>query len=168
MLNLAGYIPESIVDGEGVRAVLFFSGCKWNCPGCHNLNIQSFDYGTQFSKSIQNEIIEDILNNPLLDGITLSGGDIFFSSEEVSEFVKELKKKDNKINIWAYTGFTWENLTKNTKSFNYQLLQEIDVLVDGLFVLEQRDTTLKFKGSGNQRIIDVKQSLNHEKIILKN
>ncbi|MNK57581.1 anaerobic ribonucleotide reductase-activating protein [compost metagenome] len=159
-MNISGYIKESIVDGIGLRSVIFISGCYHKCPGCHSPQTHDKFYGEELSVERQREIISEIKSNPLLDGITLSGGDPFFSAGEMLPFIKLLKGEIPDINIWAYTGFTFEWLIKNKNNVMYRLLRECDVLVDGKFILEERDTTLLFKGSLSQRIIDVKESLN--------
>lgn len=157
-MNISGYIKESIVDGQGLRAVVFFSGCYHNCFGCHSPQAHDKKYGEEFTEDKQQEVINDIKINPLLSGITLSGGDSFFSADEVIKFVLKLKNEISNINIWVYTGFTIEQLMKKRDS-KYELIKLCDVIVDGKFEIEQRDTTIKFAGSRNQRILDVKESL---------
>lgn len=165
-MNISGYIRESIVDGSGLRTVIFFSGCYHNCVGCHSPQTHNRDNGEPFTKQKQIEVIDDIKNNPLLSGVTLSGGDPFFIANEVLEFVKMLKREVNKVNIWIYSGFTYEQLTRNKSGNMYKLLCECDVLVDGRFELSKRDTTLMFKGSSNQRIIDIQKSIAENKVVL--
>ena len=164
-MNISGYIKESIVDGQGLRAVVFFSGCYHNCPGCHSPHTHDKKYGKEFTEERQWEIINDIKSNPLLSGATLSGGDCFFSAKEVIRFVIKLKNEIPNINIWAYTGFTIEQLMNKNDS-KYELLKMCDVLVDGKFKIEQRDTTIKFAGSRNQRILNVQESLKQNKVVL--
>lgn len=165
-MNISGYIKESIVDGEGMRAVIFFSGCSHDCPGCHSPQTHDKNSGDPFTLERQLEIIKEIKNNPLLSGVTLSGGDPFFSAYEVLGFVKLLRTEIPNIDIWVYSGFTYEQLTKNKMNIVYKLLCECDVLVDGKFDINRRDTTLKFRGSSNQRIIDVQNSLTKNKLII--
>lgn len=169
-MNISGFIKESIVDGQGVRTVIFFSGCSHSCLGCHSPQTHDKNNGYLFTDELQQSIIEDIKKNPLLSGVTLSGGDPFFSAKEVNVFVKKLKSSIPNINIWGYTGFTYEQLTSNRNSEQFKLLEQCDVIVDGKFIKEERDTTLIFKGSKNQRIIDVKKSLesNEGSIIIHN
>jgi len=164
-MRISGYIKESIVDGQGLRAVVFFSGCYHNCPGCHSLQTHDKNYGEEFTEERQWEIINNIKSNPLLSGVTLSGGDCFFSAKEVVKFVIKLKNEIPNINIWTYTGFTIEQLMSK-KDSKYELLKMCDVLVDGKFEIENRDTTIKFAGSRNQRVIDVKESLKQNKVVL--
>ena len=152
-IRLAGSILfDSIVDGPGLRAVVFFQGCTHNCKGCQNPQTHSFEGGF---KSNTNNIVKEILNNPMQTGVTLSGGDPFFQYEGVTEIAKILKEQN--INIWCYTGFKFEELIKKQEYKN--LLQYINVLVDGPYIESLKSYDLKFKGSSNQRIIDVQKSL---------
>lgn len=151
---------DSIVDGIGLRTVIWFQGCKHNCPKCHNPATHSFDLKLEMSV---NEIVNFYLKQKLQDGITLSGGDPFYqSSDELLDLLQKLKQHN--VNIWCYTGFTYEYLLKH---FN-QHLQYIDVLVDGLYKDELKDLSLYFCGSSNQRIIDVPESLKQNQIIIFN
>ena len=166
-MYIIGIQYESIVDGEGLRLTLFVSGCKWNCEGCQNIDSHNFTNGKKFDMALQNHIIEYIQNNPMIKGITLSGGDPMFSAIEVLEFAKELKIKVPYINIWCYTGFTFEEIIKRDDAKTF-LLNICDVLVDGKFDINQRDITLSYRGSCNQRIVDVRESLKQNKCILYN
>lgn len=156
-MNLAGYDRESIVNGDGMRATLYFSGCVHHCKGCFNAPAWNFSYGEPFTRERQLEIIAEIADNPLLDGVTLCGGDPFCSAREVADFVRLLKEHLPDMHIWAYTGYTYEEVL--TEPDRFELLQLCDTLVDGRFVLEEKDLTLRFRGSRNQRIIDVRKSL---------
>lgn len=151
-----------MVDGEGVRAVLFISGCLHDCPYCHSPQTHSFTFGKEINQELINEINREITKRPYISGITLSGGDCMYSPIETLKFIKKLKIPHN--NIWCYTGFTYEELLNNKNQF--QLLKNINVLVDGKFDYSKRDISLAFRGSTNQRIIDVKESLKQDKIIL--
>lgn len=161
-MYLCGVNFESMVDGEGVRAVLFISGCLHNCPYCHSPQTHSFTYGVEVNQELINDINAEITKRPYISGITLSGGDCMYSPVETLKLIKKLNIPHN--NIWCYTGFTFEQLIKNNNQL--QLLKRINVLVDGRFEYSKRDITLAFKGSSNQRIIDVKQSLKQGEIIL--
>lgn len=153
-MRIAGIIPESIVDGEGLRYTIFFQGCKHHCKGCHNP--ETWDLNGGYEMSIE-ELIQDIKeNSDLIEGITLSGGDPFVQQELLS-FLQMFRKEFNNLNVWAYTGYHFETLLE--KPIFKQCLEYIDVLVDAPFVLSKRSTALKFKGSSNQRIIDVRKSL---------
>ncbi|MEK5036316.1 anaerobic ribonucleoside-triphosphate reductase activating protein [Paenibacillus sp. FSL R7-0302] len=155
-MYLSGYYKESINEGSGLRSVLFISGCKHACEGCFNTNAWDFKHGEEFTIKRQLEIIDDVKSNPLLDGITLCGGDPFFSTKEVIPFIKLLREQVPNISVWSYSGFTYEEICSNRVM--KQLLLLCDVLIDGRFILAERDTTLLFRGSRNQRIIDVKES----------
>ena len=157
MINVYDIVEESIVDGEGIRLVVFCQGCKHHCKECQNPGTWSFDYKHLYSPESICELMEQ---NPLLDGLTLSGGDPFEQSIELLPLVKKVHKK---YSIWAYTGYDFEELLKDKDK--YEMLKYIDVLVDGRFIAEQRDISLQFRGSKNQRIIDVQESLKNNKII---
>ena len=161
-MYLCGVNFESMVDGEGVRAVLFISGCLHNCPYCHSPQTHSFTYGVEVNQELIDDINAEITKRPYISGITLSGGDCMYSPVETLKLIKKLNIPHN--NIWCYTGFTFEQLIKNNNQL--QLLKHINVLVDGRFEYSKRDITLAFKGSSNQRIINVKQSLKQGEIIL--
>lgn len=161
-MYLCGVNFESMVDGEGVRAVLFISGCLHNCPYCHSPQTHSFTYGVEVNQELIDDINAEIIKRPYISGITLSGGDCMYSPVETLKLIKKINIPHN--NIWCYTGFTFEQLIKNNNQL--QLLKHINVLVDGRFEYSKRDITLAFKGSSNQRIIDVKQSLKQGEIIL--
>lgn len=153
-MNIAGFYEESISNGEGWRAVLFVSGCPHHCPGCHNEPAQDFSYGTPFNKQ---EILDKIKDNFILQGVTLSGGEPLCPENivEVTDFMKDVKELN--LDIWCYSGYTFEELLKREEA--KQALDLIDVLVDGRFMEDKKIPNLKFRGSENQRIIDVKKSL---------
>ena len=163
-INLMGIDYESIVDGDGVRTVLFFAGCAHNCKGCHNPESHNFAAGNEFDKTVQEEIFSHIENAPYISGITLSGGDCFFNPEPVIDFVEKFKEKFPEKTVWAYTGFVLEEglLNENRR----KLFELCDVLVDGRFEKELKGFNLKFKGSTNQRVIDVKESIKTGKVVL--
>lgn len=154
---------DSVVDGEGIRAVLWTQGCSHNCKGCHNPLTHSFDGGALIDIDEVKSWIDDLEGH---QGITLSGGDPFFQARESMEIAKYAKLK--KLDVWCYTGFTYEALiekSKNDKSI-LEFLKNIDVLVDGKFILEQKSLDILFRGSKNQRIIDVPTSLKEGKVSL--
>lgn len=151
--------PDSIVDGEGIRTVIWTQGCNHHCKGCHNPETWSFDSGYLVDVD---SVIKEIDSLTGQDGITLSGGDPFYQVDACTLIAKHCKEK--KLNVWCYTGFLYEDLIKDTKML--ELLKYIDVLVDGPFVLKERSLDLYFKGSSNQRIIDVPNSLKENKIVL--
>lgn len=149
-LRILGTYKETVVDGEGLRYSIYFAGCTHACKGCHNKESWCPDNGTLVTEEYLDKIINEINSNPLLDGITLSGGDPLYNPEEMLEVVKYLKEK-TKINIWLYTGYTIEELRKDNKRM--AVLEYVDIIVDGKFVQELYDPLLKFRGSSNQRII---------------
>ena len=153
-LRIAGLVNDSIVDGPGFRLAVFTQGCPHNCPGCHNPETHDFNGGSDMDTA---EIILTMEDNPLLDGVTLTGGDPFCQPEACLEVARAAHKLG--LNVWAYTGYTWEALLAEANPARMALLKEIDVLVDGPFLLAQRSLELKFCGSRNQRLIDVHRSL---------
>ena len=141
---------DSIVDGPGIRTVIWTQGCSHNCKGCHNPETWDFNSGKEFTEDTKKELFS-CLALPYINGITLSGGDPLCSYDELLPLLKEIKEKFPNKNIWVYTGFTLEELIASNKT---EILNYIDVLVDGKFILEQRDITLPFRGSKNQRILE--------------
>lgn len=161
-MNISGVVYDSVVDGEGLRNTLFISGCRHGCKNCHNPQTWDFNYGYEFTKDLQNEFIKKCKDNPILDGITISGGDPIYSSKELISFLQKYKEVNPSHTIWLYTGFKYEDIKNN------EILKLINTLVDGEYKEELRDITLAFRGSSNQRVIDVQKSLNENKIILSN
>lgn len=147
-LRIINIYHDSVVDGVGYRTTIFFAGCPHQCKGCHNPESWNIKNGKEMQLQ---EVLDECLNNPLTD-ITFSGGDPFLQAKEIIPLAKALKKAGK--NIWAYSGWTYEQLVQN--KYKAELLKYIDVLVDGKFVLEQRDTNLLFRGSANQRILQLK------------
>ncbi len=164
MANIVGINFESIVDGDGVRVVIFFSGCNHHCKGCHNPESHDFNTGKSFDSEIQEQIAEYIRETPFVSGVTLSGGDPMYSADSIIPFLKGLKKLSPTSTVWVYSGFTYEEIIADPSM--RELLAMCDVLVDGPFILEQRDITLSYRGSRNQRIIDVQKSLKAGKVVL--
>lgn len=162
-IRLAAEIQtDSIVDGEGIRTVIWTQGCSHNCKGCHNPETHSFEDG--FLVEVE-DLKKQILSVKNQDGITLSGGDPMFQLEASGEIAKFCK--ENGLNVWCYTGFTFEELLKTSET-NVKLrtlLENIDVLVDGKFVLEEKSLNLYFKGSKNQRVLDMQESLAQKKAV---
>ena len=155
-LRLAGVIRESIVDGPGIRMTVFTQGCPHHCKGCHNE--QTWDFEGGYDSSTE-RILEEALKDPLLRGLTFSGGEPFSQALNMAILAKEAKEKG--YDIFCYTGYTFEKLLSEFDSHpEYkELLEYCDWLVDGPFVLENRSLMLKFRGSTNQRILEVKKSL---------
>lgn len=151
---------DSIIDGEGIRTVIWFQGCLHNCPGCHNPETHDLNSGVEYD-------IEDIKKKidglKYQNGITLSGGDPFFQPVAAKELADYAHEKG--LNVWAYTGYTYENIMAREDE-KKELLKSVDILVDGRFELEKKSLNCKFRGSTNQRIIDVKKSLEEGKVII--
>lgn len=163
-IRIAGVIKESIVDGPGIRFVIFTQGCPFNCPGCHNPQTHDFEGG----KLVDTEtVIADIKSQKMSKGLTISGGEPLMQAEACLEIVKSVKPflKD----IIVYTGFTWEALMERLPDDPAlkELLTQINYLIDGPYRENERDLSLKFRGSRNQRIIDVAPSLKVGQIVLK-
>ncbi|HGG0418179.1 anaerobic ribonucleoside-triphosphate reductase activating protein [Clostridium botulinum] len=165
-LQVAGFLDNSLVNGVGLRSVVFVSGCKHNCEGCQNKEMQSFCYGDNISLK---DILKRIESNmPLIRGITFSGGEPLEHIEELRILAEEIKNLG--LNIWCYTGYTFEYIKKEmvqNPELN-KLINLVDVLVDGKYDESKKDGTLKYRGSSNQRIIDVKKSLNKSVIVILN
>lgn len=163
-IRLAAYLqPDSIVDGEGIRTVIWTQGCPHNCPGCHNPETHDFEGGALVELDEVFEIIDTLEGQT---GITFSGGDPFIQAKECNEIARYAKDKG--YNIWCYTGFTFEQLLKlsKTKKEIMDFLETIDVLVDGKFDINKKSLSVVFAGSSNQRIIDVKKSLEKKEVVL--
>lgn len=162
---IADYKPFNFVDGEGVRCSLYVSGCMFACPGCYNKVAQNFHYGQPYSQALEDQIIAD-LSQEYCQGLTLLGGEPFLNTQVCLQLVKRVRKEFGQTkDIWSWTGYTWEELQQESTD-KLELLNLIDVLVDGRFMLAKKDLTLRFRGSSNQRIIDVQNSLKQQKVIL--
>ncbi|WP_317855439.1 anaerobic ribonucleoside-triphosphate reductase activating protein [Chakrabartyella piscis] len=157
-IRLSGITNDSIVDGMGIRLTVFTQGCTHHCKNCHNP--QTHDPNGGYLKDTDT-IVEMLAENPLLDGVTLSGGEPFLQVDACTELAKQAHGLG--LNVWAYTGFVWEDLLGTEKE---TLLKEVDVLVDGLFVESLKSLDLLFCGSSNQRLIDVKESFAKSTVVL--
>lgn len=163
--KIADYKPFNFVDGEGVRCSLYVSGCLFACPGCYNKAVQNFQYGILYTQELEQQIIAD-LSASYCQGLTLLGGEPFLNTEVCLSLVKKVRERfGHTKDIWSWTGYTWEELQAETAD-KLELLQFIDILVDGRFEIDKRDLTLQFRGSSNQRIIDVQQSLATGTVVL--
>lgn len=156
--KISGLVNDSIVDGPGMRYTVFTQGCPHNCEGCHNPDTHDPNGGRDCTTE---EVLEEIRENPLLDGLTLSGGEPFVQSKELVPLAKAVKEMG--LSVMAYSGFTFEELLKMVDGI--ELLKYCDILVDGRFVVDQRSLELRFRGSKNQRIINVPQSLETGKAV---
>ena len=153
MLDLAGIVEDSIVDGPGIRTTIFCQGCPHHCEGCHNPETWEFGCGTKVEVD---KILEIVRSNPLCRGVTFSGGEPFTQAEAFAKLARLLKEKG--YEVASYSGFTFEQLLKGTKA-QMQLLEAIDILIDGPFIQAQKTLETPFRGSRNQRILDIKKSL---------
>ena len=153
MLELSGIVSDSIVDGPGIRTTIFSQGCPHHCPGCHNPETWAFGCGTQVPVEA---ILEIVKSNPLCRGVTFSGGEPFSQAAAFARLAVLLKEQG--YEVASYSGYTFEALLKGSEA-QRALLSVIDVLIDGPFLQDQKSLELAFRGSRNQRILDVKRSL---------
>lgn len=151
--------PDSILDGSGIRTVIWFQGCLHNCKGCQNPETHDMNGGIVVDVD---ELKMKFKNLKYQSGITLSGGDPFFQPDAALEIAKFAKSVG--LNVWAYTGFTYEALLSDKSRLD--LLKNVDVLVDGKFMMDKKSLNCKFRGSTNQRLIDVKKSLEAGGVVL--
>jgi anaerobic ribonucleoside-triphosphate reductase activating protein len=160
-MNIMGIEKDNVINGPGLRVVLWVAGCSNKCEGCHNPETWDPTAGHSFLEIDKKEIFS-LLEKEYCSGITFSGGDPFFpgNREEIKKFAEEIKEKFPNKTIWAYTGFSFENI-KNEEALNF-----IDILIDGRFVKTLKDGTAKWRGSSNQRIIKVKESLQKNETVL--
>lgn len=160
-IKICGIEPESIVDGRGIRYVIFMQGCPHHCPGCHNPKSHSFDGGKPMKLEV---LFQEISQNPLLKGVTFSGGEPFCQPEPLAELAKMVH--DIGLDVTTFTGYLYEDLLAMQKPEIQALLDQTDILIDGPFVLAQRDLTLIFRGSSNQRMIDMNKTRKSGEIVL--
>lgn len=150
-MNYSGIINCSIVDGDGFRVALYVSGCKHGCKGCHNKETWDFKAGKEFTKEVE-DILFDRLDKPYIKGLTLTGGDPLFSCEDILPLLKRFREKFGKTkDVWLYTGFTIDEIMLSSDLKN-KVVDLCDYIVDGKFDIEQKDNTLAFRGSRNQKI----------------
>lgn len=161
-LRLCGVETESIVDGPGFRFVVFVQGCPHRCPGCHNPQSHDFDGGYT---ATEEELFDEIKNNPHLEGVTFSGGEPFCQPKALADLGKRVKEELGKT-VMTYTGYTLEQLTEKNDDEINALLAVTDILVDGRYVEALRNLTLLFRGSENQRVIDMNETRRQNKIVL--
>lgn len=170
-MNYATIKYCDIANGLGVRTSLFVSGCTHMCKGCFNSEAWDFNYGKPFTSQVEDEIINS-LKPDFIDGLSLLGGEPFEpkNQQALLPFLQRVKKEFPSKDIWCYTGYLFDKEllgeSRAKTEYTYEMLKCIDVLVDGKFVEELKDISLEFRGSSNQRIIDVKQSLKENKVIL--
>ena len=153
MLNLSGLVSDSIVDGPGIRTTIFSQGCPHHCPGCHNPETWDFGCGTDVEVE---RLVDIVRSNPLCRGVTFSGGEPFAQPEGFAKLARLLKEKG--YEVASYTGYTFEELLTGSEE-QKQLLQTLDILIDGPFLQAEKSLEIAFRGSRNQRILDVPKSL---------
>lgn len=154
-LRVAGTVNDSIVDGPGIRLTIFTQGCPHHCAGCHNPQTHDFNGGS-ITDTV--DLLEKIKGNPLLDGVTFSGGEPFCQAEALAELGNDIKSLG--LNVITYTGYTFEYLFEHKNDNSYgKLLEVTDFLIDGKFIESEKDWQLKFRGSRNQRYLDCQKSL---------
>ena len=159
-MNIAEIITADCANGIGTRLSVFVSGCRNNCKGCFNKEAQDFKYGIPYDRNIEDKIIEE-LSKEYYHGITILGGEPFEkeNQEDVLKLINRVRRDLPNKTIWAYTGFLYEDLLPDGKQYidnvTENIMNNIDVLVDGPFIEEKKDITLKFRGSSNQRLVNV-------------
>ena len=155
-IKISGIVKESTVDGPGFRYVVFTQGCPHHCKGCHNPQTHSFDGGSYIDIDT---ILEDVKKNPLLRGVTISGGEPFMQAKKIAKLLSKIDRK--KLSTIVYTGFLYEDLLNNANENNgyMDLLKQADLLIDGKFAEDLMDENLLFRGSSNQRVIKCKESV---------
>lgn len=172
-MNYAKIRKCDVANGPGVRVSLFVSGCNHHCKNCFNREAWDFNYGDKFTKKEEEQIIED-LKPEYITGLSLLGGEPFeqTNQEGLAPLVKKVKEVYPNKKIWCYTGFTFdeqileEMVKKQNRDTTKQMLENIDYIVDGKFIEELKDPKLQFRGSSNQRIIDVKKSLEQHEVVI--
>lgn len=171
-MNYCNIHPRDIANGEGVRVTLFVSGCRNHCKNCFQPETWDFNYGDPFTEAVEDRILEE-LSPFFVDGLTVLGGEPFEQENQrgLLPFLRRVRAERPDKTIWAYSGFTWEQLTGQSPArcrceVTDELLSLLDVLVDGPFVEEQKDISLQFRGSANQRILDVPATLRSGAVVL--
>ena len=162
-LQIAGIVDDSIVDGDGCRLTVFVQGCARRCPGCQNPETQPMEGGHAIDTAA---ILQQMAENPILSGVTFSGGEPFLQPAPLASLARAVHQRG--LDVWSYSGFTLEELAKRAEKnkATRALLSELDVLVDGPYEESQRDLTLHFRGSRNQRVIDMKKTRKAGRIVL--
>lgn len=158
-VRIAGAVQESVVDGPGFRYVIFTQGCPLRCKGCHNPQSQPLSGGAVVPLKV---LYDEIKQNPLATGITFSGGEPFIQAESLAILARKLRSEN--YNLWSFSGFTYEKLLENAE--HRRFLEQLDILVDGPFVIKHKTLDLAYRGSSNQRIIDVQRSLKEQRVVV--
>lgn len=161
MAQIAGFKRESVIDGPGIRAVVFFQGCRHHCPGCHNPETWDEAAGTEMSVD---EIWRNLAVTPLVSGITLTGGEPFLQPAAALDLIHKARLES--MDIWIYSGYVWNQLLDHPDPLVLELLSACDVLVDGPFLQNQKRLDLPYRGSANQRLIDIQKSKQTGRVVL--
>ncbi len=161
-MNFAQIRKYDVANGPGIRTTIFVTGCTHKCPNCFNEEYQDFNFGNPWTRKETDEVIEDLKLDEV-KGLTVLGGEPFQNEVDLLQILRDIKKEVQK-DIWIFSGYTYEEILKDQDK--KKLLEECDVLVDGRFVEALKDLSLRFRGSSNQRIIDIKKSLEANKVIL--
>lgn len=166
-MRYANIIGCDTANGEGVRTSLFVSGCRRHCLGCFNADAQSFDYGEPYTKDVEQRIL-DQLALPYIAGLSILGGEPLdqSASGKIDLLYLIAKAKDMGKTVWLWTGYTWEDVVEDGGAMSRGLISWVDVVVDGAYIEELRDISLPFRGSSNQRIIDVKRTIDAGHVVL--
>lgn len=165
-MNISDIKYTDMINGEGIRVSIFVSGCSHKCKGCFNKDTWDHNYGQPFTKDLKNHIFSYISQyNSIISGISLLGGDPTYhrNIEALIEFINEFKTLFPNKNIWIWSGYKWEDIIKSKRLFS--LVSLCDILIDGKFKLEEKDLSLKWRGSRNQRVINIKESIKYNKLI---
>lgn len=162
--RIIDYKAFNFVDGEGVRNSLYVSGCMFHCKGCYNAATWSFKAGMPYTQELEDQIMSD-LAKPYVQGLTLLGGEPFLNTGILLPLIKKIRRELPEKDIWSWTGYTWEELMQETED-KLEMLSLIDILVDGRFDITKKNLMLQFRGSSNQRIIDVQKSLKEEQVVI--
>lgn len=162
-VRIAGIVRESITDGPGIRFVVFCQGCPHRCPDCHNMQTWDFDGGSVVTID---RILEEIDKNPLLKGVTFSGGEPMCQAKALKELAKKVRERN--LDVVVFTGYRYEELEEMDDVDVNELLDLTDLLIDGRFERDKKDLSLRFRGSSNQRLIDMNKTRKNRKIMLAN
>lgn len=158
-VRIAGAVAESIVDGPGIRYVVFTQGCPLRCKGCHNPQSQPLEGGIDVKLRV---LYDEIKSNPLTQGVTFSGGEPFIQATPLAIFANILRQEG--YSLWSYSGYTFDKLAEDP--IRRKLLEQLDVVVDGPYIIAKRSLEIDFRGSSNQRIINVQESLKNNQVVL--
>ena len=161
-MNFAQIRKYDVANGPGIRTTIFVTGCTHKCPNCFNEEYQDFNFGDPWTRKETDEVIEDLKLDEV-KGLTVLGGEPFQNEVDLLQVLRDIKKEVQK-DIWIFSGYTYEEILKDQDK--KKLLEECDVLVDGRFVEALKDLSLRFRGSSNQRIIDIKKSLESNEVVL--